>query len=516
MAIKLVKDILKVNEVKGRERVETLVETDMYLNRTKPEIEEILWTDGKAEIMNVKIFQNKVLISGIIRLNTIYKSKEDTFRIYSAETTKDFSEEVEIEGINEDMSSEVKVNLEYIENELVDERKILLQALVNIDVKIEFTNSIEIAKSIEGEEGLQVLEENVNYKETLASNESSVLVKEAFELESHMPDIEDVLKLQFQVFEEESKIVEDGLMVAGIVKSTFIYLGGEKLNSIEEEMSFNHFIEMPRVEKDFKYYLNLEIDNGDYELKEDIEGDLRIVDFEIKVKAMGRVYDELEKQVIVDAYSTSKKINIEKKEIYLLQSLQDFIIKENISTEIKDIDFEEIYSVESTPVLVDNRYMDEKIIIEGFLSTNIVYLEKNSKDIKTTQEEIPFKFYVDGTGYLDTEINIDVECILENLRYNLKDGELKIEGNLKNYVQVTSKKKINIIQEIESTDELINKKKRSSITVYIVQKEDILWDIAKRYNTTVEEIVLSNNLSSPDNLMPGEKIIIEKHVDMKF
>src|SRR5699024_9957548 len=97
---------------KGRERVETLVETDMYLNRTKPEIEEILWTDGKAEIMNVKIFQNKVLISGIIRLNTIYKSKEDTFSIYSAETTKDFREEGKKEGINEKMYSEVKVNLE--------------------------------------------------------------------------------------------------------------------------------------------------------------------------------------------------------------------------------------------------------------------------------------------------------------------------------------------------------------------------------------------------------------------
>ena len=49
-----------------------------------------------------------------------------------------------------------------------------------------------------------------------------------------------------------------------------------------------------------------------------------------------------------------------------------------------------------------------------------------------------------------------------------------------------------------------------------MQKGDSLWDIARRYNTTVEEIVLSNNIVSPDHLMPGEKIIIEKIVDNSF
>ena len=50
----------------------------------------------------------------------------------------------------------------------------------------------------------------------------------------------------------------------------------------------------------------------------------------------------------------------------------------------------------------------------------------------------------------------------------------------------------------------------------MVQKEDKLWDIAKRYNTTMEEIILTNDISSPSTLMQGEKIIIEKKVDIDF
>lgn len=37
----------------------------------------------------------------------------------------------------------------------------------------------------------------------------------------------------------------------------------------------------------------------------------------------------------------------------------------------------------------------------------------------------------------------------------------------------------------------------------MVQKEDKLWDIAKRYNSTMEEIILANDISSPSTLMPG-------------
>ena len=82
-----------------------------------------------------------------------------------------------------------------------------------------------------------------------------------------MPPIEEVLKVQLNVYEDEIKVVEDRVIVSGIMECTFVYLGGEKLNSIEREVSFNHFIDMPGVEKDLNCELDLKVDSGDYELK---------------------------------------------------------------------------------------------------------------------------------------------------------------------------------------------------------------------------------------------------------
>ena len=152
-------------------------------------------------------------------------------------------------------------------------------------------------------------------------------------------------------------------------------------------------------------------------------------------------------------------------------------------------------------------------MIEGILSLNIYYLEDINNQIGTLKEEIPFKSYV-TTENLGKGLIINVETKLEELKYNLKENILTIDGTIKNHIFINRERRINIINEIVETDIPIDRKNRPSIIVYIVQKDDILWDISKRYNTTVEEIILANGITSPSTLMPGEKIIIEKNIDV--
>ena len=47
-----------------------------------------------------------------------------------------------------------------------------------------------------------------------------------------------------------------------------------------------------------------------------------------------------------------------------------------------------------------------------------------------------------------------------------------------------------------------------SVRIYIVQAGDTLWQIAKRYNTTMDAIVKANDIKDPNMIMPGQKLII--------
>ena len=44
---------------------------------------------------------------------------------------------------------------------------------------------------------------------------------------------------------------------------------------------------------------------------------------------------------------------------------------------------------------------------------------------------------------------------------------------------------------------------------YIVQRGDTLYKIARRYNTTTEEIAELNQLSNPNLIYPGQKLLIQ-------
>ena len=131
MTIELIKDVLRIEELRGVEETQALVETEVYLNPSKPNIEQILWTDGLVEILTTKVIRDRLIVSGVVKFKLVYKSEEEENNIYTMDTNVDFKEEMEMEGITEEMSAVVKANIEYIEEEILDERKLSLKALVS-------------------------------------------------------------------------------------------------------------------------------------------------------------------------------------------------------------------------------------------------------------------------------------------------------------------------------------------------------------------------------------------------
>ena len=53
--------------------------------------------------------------------------------------------------------------------------------------------------------------------------------------------------------------------------------------------------------------------------------------------------------------------------------------------------------------------------------------------------------------------------------------------------------------------------KMPGIVGYIVQSGDTLWKIAKKFHTTVDNIIETNNLAS-ENIKAGEKLILVKEI----
>ena len=70
---------------------------------------------------------------------------------------------------------------------------------------------------------------------------------------------------------------------------------------------------------------------------------------------------------------------------------------------------------------------------------------------------------------------------------------------------------LNIIQEVTECEE---KKKSNpySMTIYFVKQGDTLWKIAKKFKSTVDDIVKLNEIADPDKIDIGMQLFIPKYV----
>ena len=50
--------------------------------------------------------------------------------------------------------------------------------------------------------------------------------------------------------------------------------------------------------------------------------------------------------------------------------------------------------------------------------------------------------------------------------------------------------------------------KRKHPLLYTIQKGDTLWNLAKKYKTTIDTLVKLNDIEDPDSIYAGDKIMI--------
>ena len=172
----------------------------------------------------------------------------------------------------------------------------------------------------------------------------------------------------------------------------------------------------------------------------------------------------------------------------------------------------EVYNVLCKPILSDYTVENNKVVIEGLVRNNVLYLANNSEQpVFCHEQEIPFSHSID-IKELDSAGSCDVELDIEHCSYSLISPK-EVEVRLVIGATAKAVKQIGIPLIKEVAEGALDDKRLSSqpsIVIYFSQPGDNLWKIAKKYYTTLDDIRKVNNLSEHDNITPGQQIIIPK------
>ena len=97
---------------------------------------------------------------------------------------------------------------------------------------------------------------------------------------------------------------------------------------------------------------------------------------------------------------------------------------------------------------------------------------------------------------------------VDDVRLNVIQSGNNVDIKITIYLKINVENALNISSIATIDDAPINLKDISSINIYIVKPGDSIWKIAKKYKTSMDNIIKINKLENPNLIDVGQKILV--------
>ena len=133
-------------------------------------------------------------------------------------------------------------------------------------------------------------------------------------------------------------------------------------------------------------------------------------------------------------------------------------------------------------------------------------------EVKTI--ELPFNLNAEARG-IDKKSNITTNVNVSSQDFIIgQNGNIDCRINLEFDISVSKSTTINIIDDL-NIEECTNEKNYSMV-IYFVKQGDTLWEIAKKFKSTVEDIVEVNGIEDANKIKIGQQLFIPKYSNKKL
>jgi len=333
--------------------------------------------------------------------------------------------------------------------------------------------------------------------------------------------IDEIISIEPTLLNTEAVPSQDSVKISGDITASMLYTSNE--SSVPEvfdiDIPFDGMIETEDVEPNMEINTDLTITDFYYDVSEDENGENRIVNLEFVINACIEAYATQENEILEDAYSVNNNITMENETLCydreVCRNKSQCPVKDIVSIDNDCPAMLQIIKAVGTPYIDVISIFDNKVVIDGVINVSILYVTgDDTMPVYCANGAVPFSQTVEARG-AEEGMKADVDCVLSHIGFNMiSDREVEVRCALNTNTIVTEK-----ICAVLATDVNIEPMDRAVIDgiaafiIYTVQNGDTLWKLAKRFNTTVEDILAVNDIENPDLIYPGQRLIIVKHID---
>lgn len=511
--IELIEKRLQCSTILYTEQIRSVFESRCLIPDSMPGIHTILSING---INKTSFSQDRGLTPVLNLQHTVLYVSDQDYCIKSYTFTTEHQLDLNLPEKNDDGQFMINAFIEHTDFTLENNREITLRIVVRIEPRFFSNQEKDIVTDLSGLEDLQTKQgllpiTNFNLlpevvteiKEDLILPPGKKAMAEILQNDAHITDV--------------TVALEDGLaIVKGKLSICTLYTsesGGAAPEFWENSIPFTCNLILPSTEAQL-VFKDCKISDFSAEIKEDEDGECRIMSFSalISVAVVCSEYQEF--SIVTDAFSLSKKITFTNEPLkfsrHICSVSDQFVLKDIIQKPEDSPEIQEIINISGAVGHLDYQVGDGKISLDGFISCKVLYLSQDpEKTVSAFNMEIPFSQNLDephGEDGLFAALAAEIVHISFAI---ISPDEIELRLALHVSGALTKTEEFMTITNIneESLPDCHNENK-PSILIYIVQPGDTLWEIAKHYGTSPTSLQNLNDIKTPENLMPGQKLII--------
>lgn len=516
--MELKKESIRALRVKSKASSQVTFDEDYNVPDIKPDVGRMIQSKGDVAMEEVRLSDGRAFLRGSLNVDLLYVGEEEG-KIYSLSAKLPMEEMINLEGIAGGDKMCLKWEIEDLSLYVIHSRKLNIKAIVTFYAVVDEPAEIRIPASV-GDESISVRKKKVRLMSLHVHKKDTMRVKEDIQLVSNRPNIRELLWHTIEARGIDLRPEDNVVKVKGELAVFVLYVGddeGNPLQWLEYSLPFGGEVECPDCREELIPNIEVSMIHQGIDVKPDSDGEERIFQADVVLELDMKMYKEEEHDLVLDVYTPFKECVLHGKKEVL-----DSLLVRNSSkcrltdrVEVKETQGKVLQICHSMGrVKIDkSAIVDDGILVEGIVLLKVLYIIGNDDmPFYSMETIIPFTHVAEARG-ITKDCTYFLRTDMEQLSTTMVDSnELEVKATVGINVLVLNSREEMIIEKVEEQPLDRNKiQNMPGITVYMTAAGDTMWDIAKRFYTTVDEICRINELEG-EEVKPGQPLLLVKKV----
>lgn len=489
------KGCISVSTTVFQANAEHPIDCDVTLPEYMPDIVRILRCNAIPGVQSHQINGDRITAECECLVKVLYICEEGKIRCF--DQTLHFSKQIELKSVDAITDICIGAKTDYVNYRVSGQRKFEVHGAVTVFAKADGKKKCEYVCDVNGG-GVTARCECDEVCDLVSVTEKTFAISETVETGTLSEPIGAIISHSAVAVIDELKIISNKLFLKGEMTVRTAFTGQEtcQVQTLENTITINQIIESPDINENCDVDALLSVMSLEVRPRFDSAGDKNLLDISATLGFSACAYCTRQVTCVKDAYSTKYESQLKKSVIYfpfLEEKVDDTFLCRGTAdlstTGMTKILCFTCQNTTSTFVVVE-----DGIVIRGEVTTDIIYEDANG-DIAFAQRQIPFEYKRPLQSSGET-LNCKPHCQAVASSYVINEGnrlDVRIEIHIHGFV--FSEKEKSIVSEINIDKSKAKAIKTASLTVYFAECDESLWNIAEKYNTTVDAIMRENHLT---------------------